>query len=175
MHTQYFLSRRLGLLWPPGVTLAKTAFLITSFWKNARINIQYLQRPGDSPQMPLLLEGSEPQPNAGFLGPTWDNISQTVPQPVQPRWHGSRLWTADRHTHRTSLCMTGLDHTRIIKYHTLKYVRIIKKIKYAHDTRIITQVGKNASLRTSSRRPTVFCRCVICYISKATTLHSAVT
>jgi len=44
----------------------------------------------------------------------------------------------------------GLDRTRIIKYHTLKYVRIVKKIKYAYDTRIITQVGKNASLRTRS-------------------------
>ena len=69
----------------------------------------------------------------------------------------------------------GLDRTRVIKYHTLKYVRIVKKIKYAYDTRIITQVGKNASLRTRSRRPTVFCRCVMCYISKAASLHSAVT
>jgi len=60
----------------------------------------------------------------------------------------------------------GLDHTRIIKYHTLKYVRIVKKIKYAYDTRIIiTQVGKNAAL---------YIFCVMCYISKATTLHSAV-
>ena len=43
---------------------------------------------------------------------------------------------------------TKLDHTRNIKYHTLKYVRIVKKIKYAYDTRIIrpTQVGKNAAL-----------------------------
>ena len=36
-----------------------------------------------------------------------------------------------------------LDHTRIIKYHTLKYVRIVKNIKYAYDTRIITQVGSS--------------------------------
>ena len=35
-----------------------------------------------------------------------------------------------------------LEHTRIIKYHTLKYLRIIKKIKYTYDTRIITQVGR---------------------------------
>jgi len=57
-----------------------------------------------------------------------------------------------------------LDHTRIIKYHTLKYVRIVKKIKYAYDTRIITHVGKNAALYFFAL-----------YISKATTLHSAVT
>ena len=33
-----------------------------------------------------------------------------------------------------------LNHTRIIKYHTLKYIRVIKKIKYTNYTRIITQV-----------------------------------
>ena len=68
--------------------------------------------------------------------------------------------------------ISGLDHTRIIKYHTLKYACIVKKIKYTYDTHIITQVGKNGSLRT---RSTVFCRHVMCHISKATTLHSAVT
>ena len=31
---------------------------------------------------------------------------------------------------------------RIIKYHTLKYVRIVKNIKYVYDTHIITQVGR---------------------------------
>jgi len=35
-----------------------------------------------------------------------------------------------------------LDHTRIIKYHTLKYVRNVKNIKYAYDTKILTQVGR---------------------------------
>jgi hypothetical protein len=35
---------------------------------------------------------------------------------------------------RPLLFQANLDHTRIIKYHTLKYVRIIfKKIKYAYD------------------------------------------
>ena len=47
--------------------------------------------------------------------------------------------------HRTRV-KPKLDRTRIIKYHTLKYLRIVKKIKYACDTRIITQVGKNAAL-----------------------------
>ena len=42
-----------------------------------------------------------------------------------------------------------LDHTHIIKYHTLKYLRIVKKIKYAYDTRIIiTQVGKKDKVHT---------------------------
>ena len=41
-----------------------------------------------------------------------------------------------------------LDHTRIIKYHTLKYVRIVKNIKYAYDTRIITQVGRKDKVHT---------------------------
>jgi len=41
-----------------------------------------------------------------------------------------------------------LDHTRIIKYHTLKYVRIVKNIKYAYDTRIITQVGRKDTVHT---------------------------
>jgi len=41
-----------------------------------------------------------------------------------------------------------LDHTRIIKYHTLKYVRIVKDIKYAYDTCIITQVGRKATVHT---------------------------
>ena len=36
---------------------------------------------------------------------------------------------------------SNLDHTCLIKYHTLKYVRIIKQIKYAYYTRIITLVG----------------------------------
>jgi len=39
-----------------------------------------------------------------------------------------------------------LEHTRIIKYHTLKYVRIVKKIKYAYDTRVDKQVCRNAAL-----------------------------
>jgi hypothetical protein len=30
-----------------------------------------------------------------------------------------------------------LDHTRIIKYHTLKNVCMLNKIKYAYDTRIL--------------------------------------
>jgi len=41
-----------------------------------------------------------------------------------------------------------LDHTRIMKYHTLKYLRIVKKIKYACDTRIITQVGRKDKVHT---------------------------
>jgi len=41
-----------------------------------------------------------------------------------------------------------LGHTRIIKYHTLKYVRIVKNIKYAYDTLIITQVGRNDKVHT---------------------------
>jgi len=41
-----------------------------------------------------------------------------------------------------------LDHTSIIKYHTLKYVRIVKNIKYAYDTRIITQVGRKDKVHT---------------------------
>ena len=39
-----------------------------------------------------------------------------------------------------------LDHTHIVKYHTLKYVRIVRKIKCTYDTHIITQIGKNAAL-----------------------------
>jgi len=42
--------------------------------------------------------------------------------------------------------MAKLDHAHVIKYRTLKYVRIVKIIKYAYDTRIITQVGKTAAL-----------------------------
>jgi len=41
-----------------------------------------------------------------------------------------------------------LDHTRIIKYNTLKYVHIVKNIKYAYDTRIITQVGRKDTVHT---------------------------
>jgi len=41
-----------------------------------------------------------------------------------------------------------LDDTRIIKYHTIKYVRIVKNIKYAYDTRIITQVGRKDTVHT---------------------------
>ena len=41
-----------------------------------------------------------------------------------------------------------LDHTRIIKYHTLKYLRIVKNIKYAYDTRMITQVGRKDKVHT---------------------------
>ena len=41
-----------------------------------------------------------------------------------------------------------LDRTRVIKYHTLKYVRIVKNIKYAYDTRIITQVGRKDKVHT---------------------------
>ena len=44
-----------------------------------------------------------------------------------------------------------LDHKRIIKYHTLKYVRVVKNIKYAYDTRIIrgpTQVGRKDKVHT---------------------------
>jgi len=49
-----------------------------------------------------------------------------------------------------------LDHTRIIKYHTLKYVRIVKNIKYAHDTRIITQVGtRTMSIRSIRKAFTI--------------------
>jgi len=44
--------------------------------------------------------------------------------------------------------ITVLDHTRIIKYHTLKYVCIVKNIKYAYDTRIITQVGRKDKVHT---------------------------
>ena len=41
-----------------------------------------------------------------------------------------------------------LDHMRIIKYHTLKYVRIVKNIKYVYDTHIITQVGRKDKVHT---------------------------
>ena len=47
-----------------------------------------------------------------------------------------------------ALSQPVLDHTRIIKYHTLKYLRIVKKITYAYDTRIITQVGRKDKVHT---------------------------
>ena len=36
----------------------------------------------------------------------------------------------------------------MIKYHTLKYVRIVKSIKYAYDMRIITQVDRKDKVHT---------------------------
>jgi hypothetical protein len=42
-----------------------------------------------------------------------------------------------------------VDHTLIIKYHTLKYVRIIKKIKYAYDARVITKAWSYAYYKIS--------------------------